>query len=88
MYQFFSSQNMRKQLRKHLDAKCPTKDWSAVSKQIGMFYLSRLTPDQGKLLREKHHIYMLPSSGRINVGALTDDTVEKLADAIVDVMKT
>lgn len=84
--QLFFEQKMRKLLHEHLNKKCPEKDWSPVSKQIGMFYLSKLTAGQGVALREKHHIYMLPSSGRINIGALTEGTVEKLADAIADVI--
>jgi len=79
-------QEMRQLLRHNLEKYSPGRDWSPVTKQIGMFYLSKLTPEQGVALREKHHVYMLPSSGRINIGALTSDTVQKLARAIADVV--
>ena len=78
---------MRSTLKHHLDVKCPGHDWSSLAQQIGMFYLSKLTPEQGTLLRTKHHIYMLPSSGRINIGALSDETVEILAEALIDVIQ-
>ena len=82
----FKFQEMRQLLRHNLEKCSPGRDWSPVTKQIGMFYLSKLTPEQGVALREKHHVYMLPSSGRINIGALTSDTVQKLARAIADVV--
>ena len=44
--------------------------------------------DQGELLRTKHHVYILPSSGRINVGAVTKVNVQYVANAIADVVQT
>jgi aspartate/tyrosine/aromatic aminotransferase len=35
---------------------------------------------------ERHHIYILPSSGRINIGAVTDRNIHKVAKAIADVV--
>ena len=35
---------------------------------------------------KKHHVYMLPSSGRINLGAVTHKNVEKVANALADVV--
>ena len=43
-------------------------------------------PGQGLELMTKHHIYMLPSSGRINLGALTSDKLDYVARAIADVV--
>jgi aspartate/tyrosine/aromatic aminotransferase len=34
----------------------------------------------------EHHIYMLPSSGRINLGALTSDKIEYVAQCIAKVV--
>ena len=41
---------------------------------------------QGIDLMKKHHVYMLPSSGRINLGAVTHKNVEKVANALADVV--
>ena len=48
--------------------------------------LPDLTEDQGNELRLKHHVYILPSSGRINVGAVTKANVEYVAEAIAKVV--
>ena len=79
-------QDVRKQLRTLLEGKVPTYDWSGITKQTGMFYLSKLTYKQGIDLMKKHHVYMLPSSGRINLGAVTHKNVEKVANALADVV--
>jgi len=47
----------------------------------GMFHVADLTPEQVKVLREDHAVYML-SSGRFNVAALLPDGVAQLADAV------
>ena len=47
-----------------------------------MFYYSDLTPAQGAALADLHHVYILPSSGRINLGAVTDRKVQKVTDGI------
>ena len=77
---------IRRRLRELLESHCPVNDWSALTKQIGMFYFSDLTPDQGMALMMKHHVYILPSSGRINIGAVTDRNVEYVAKALADVV--
>ena len=70
-----------------MDKKVPSYDWSGITKQTGMFYLSKLTLKQGIDLMKKHHVYMLPSSGRINLGAVTHKNVEKVANALADVVQ-
>ena len=80
------TQDVRKQLKDLLDKKVPSYDWSGITKQTGMFYLTKLTHKQGIDLMKKHHVYMLPSSGRINLGAVTHKNVEKVANALADVV--
>ncbi len=53
---------------------------------MGLFYFSDLSPDQGRALADRHHVYILPSSGRINLGALTDRNIDYVAAAIADVV--
>ena len=78
----------RKRMREILDSKVPDRDWSGITKQRGMFYYSGLTEAQGKALMTKHSVYILPSSGRINLGAVTESNVEYIANAIADVVLT
>jgi aspartate/tyrosine/aromatic aminotransferase len=61
-------------------------DWSSLEKQVGMFYYSGLTESQGLVLAKKHHVYILPPSGRINVGAVTARNLEYVAAAIASVV--
>ena len=56
--------------------------------QVGMFYYSDLTPAQGEALADRHHVYILASSGRINLGAVTQRNVGYVAAAIADVVTT
>ena len=77
---------MRQKLRSKLDELAPKHDWSSITKQLGMFYYSNLTHAQGVALMEKHHVYILPSSGRINIGAITDRNVDYVAEAMADVV--
>ena len=56
--------------------------------QVGMFYYSDLTPAQGEALADRHHVYILSSSGRINLGAVTQRNVGYVAAAIADVVTT
>ena len=79
-------QDVRKQLQALLESKVPAYDWSGITKQTGMFYLTNLNYKQGIALMEKHHVYMLPSSGRINLGAVTHKNVKKVANALADVI--
>ena len=69
-----------------MEEKVPAYDWIGITKQTGMFYFSKLSYKQGMDLMTKHHVYMLPSSGRINLGAVTHKNVEKVAKAIADVV--
>ena len=79
-------QDVRKKLLELLEEAVPNYDWSGITKQRGMFYLSKFSYKQGVDLMTKHHVYMLPSSGRINLGAVTQRNVKKVASAIADVL--
>ncbi len=61
------------------------RDFSFIVRQRGMFSYTGLSPEQIQLLRERYAIYAV-SSGRINVAGLTEDVVEYVAQAIVDVL--
>lgn len=78
-------QNTRARLRQMLEDLAPACDWSGITAQTGMFYLSNLTPSQGRKLMNKHHVYIMLSSGRVNVCAINDDNICKVANAIADV---
>ena len=46
-----------------------------------MFSMLPLSKDQIEQLKDKPHVYMV-GSGRINVSALTESRIDKLADII------
>lgn len=53
-------------------------------RQRGLFWYSGLSRDQVRRLREEHSVYVL-DNGRMNLGALADDAVERVAKAIIAV---
>lgn len=55
---------MREALRSKLEGLGSKHDWSHVTRQIGMFCFSGLTPEQCDKLISEHHIY-LTRNGRI-----------------------
>jgi aromatic-amino-acid transaminase len=61
-------------------------DFGFISKQAGMFSYSGLTRDQVDRLREEHAIYAI-GSGRICVAALNAGNLERVAQAIAQVVK-
>jgi len=60
-------------------------DFSFITQQHGMFSFSGLTKEQVETLREKHAIYIV-GSGRINVAGMTPDNMDRLCDAIADIL--
>lgn len=54
--------------------------------QRGMFSYTGLTPEQVRLLRERHSVYMV-GTGRANVAGIDATRLDLLAEAIVDVCK-
>lgn len=77
---------MRELLVQHLKQAGSKRDWSHVTKQIGMFCYSGLTPEQCDELASKYHIYMT-RNGRISMAGVTSSTVEYLAKSIAEVTK-
>lgn len=77
---------MRELLVQNLQAAGSTRDWSHVTKQIGMFCYSGLTPEECDELASKFHIYMT-RNGRISMAGVTSSTVEYLAKSIAEVTK-
>lgn len=55
-----------------------------ITRQKGMFSFTGLTREQVAELRERHSFYIV-GSGRINVAALTEANVGRLADALAEV---
>ncbi|MHC4881306.1 MAG: amino acid aminotransferase [Planctomycetota bacterium] len=68
-----------------LKAKGVQQDFSFLTTQYGMFSFSGLNPEQVKILREKHSIYIV-GSGRINVAGMTKANMDALCTAVAEVL--
>ena len=77
---------MRTELRSRLEACGSTKKWDHITKQIGMFAYSGMTPEEVTMLRDKHHIYCT-MDGRISMAGVTSGNCDYIAEAIHDVTK-
>ncbi len=77
---------MRSKLVADLKTAGSNRDWSHISKQIGMFCYTGLTPEQVDRLASEFHIY-LTRNGRISVAGVTSGNVEYLAQSIHAVTK-
>jgi aspartate aminotransferase len=77
---------MRTALKANLKDAGSKRDWSHVTKQIGMFAFSGLTPEQVDKLRTENSIYMT-RDGRISMAGVTSGNVKTLATAIHNVTK-
>jgi len=77
---------MRDLLVKNLKEVGSTRDWSHITKQIGMFCYSGLTPEQVDKLQADWHIYMT-RNGRISMAGVTSGGVRYLAEGIHAVTK-
>ena len=76
---------MRKLFVDTLAAKGATGDFSFITQQCGMFSFSGLTKDQVNRLRDEYSIYIV-GSGRINVAGITEANMDRLCEAIKDVL--
>jgi aromatic-amino-acid transaminase len=76
---------MRAGLRAQLLARCPHGDFDYLTRQSGMFSFTGLMPQQVRLLREDHAVYLI-DSGRMCVAALTQQTLEPVAEAMAQVL--
>lgn len=78
---------MRTSLRENLEKLDSHLPWEHVTKQIGMFCYSGMTPEQVDRLTKEYHIYMT-RNGRISMAGVTTKNVEYLANAIHEVTKS
>lgn len=77
---------VRGELRAALEARMPSKDWTFVTSQIGMFSFTGLNPSQVDNMTNKWFVFMT-KDGRISLAGLNSKSVNRLADAIVDSFK-
>ncbi|KAL0354028.1 UNVERIFIED_CONTAM: Aspartate aminotransferase, mitochondrial [Sesamum angustifolium] len=78
---------MRTTLRENLEKLGSPLPWEHVTKQIGMFCYSGMTPEQVDRLTKEYHIYMT-RNGRISMAGVTTGNVGYLANAIHEVTKS
>ncbi|KAJ5981167.1 hypothetical protein N7522_013982 [Penicillium canescens] len=78
-------QRMRSELRQRMEEETRG-DWSYIETQIGMFSYTGLTKEQVTRLRDKFHVYLLPS-GRMSVCGLNEGNVQYVAHAIGEVVR-
>ncbi|KAI8714940.1 Aminotran-1-2 domain-containing protein [Fusarium sp. LHS14.1] len=76
---------MRLSLYQGLECRKVRGSWEHLLSDIGMFSMTGLSRAQVAELREKHHIYLLPS-GRLSVTGLTSNNVESVVAALHDVL--
>ncbi|MEW5320390.1 MAG: hypothetical protein WDW38_011465 [Sanguina aurantia] len=74
---------VRGELQEALTHKSGDRDWGFITRQIGMFSFTGLTPTQVDNMTAKHHVYMT-RDGRISLAGLNSAKVEYLADAMVE----
>lgn len=60
--------------------------FAPLRRQYGLFATLNLTPDQVRLLREAHAIYM-PASGRINLAGLTSANIARFVSALAPLLE-
>ena len=77
--------SMRLKMVEQLAAKGAKQDFTFVTQQQGMFSYSGLTAEQVERLRTEFGIYAV-STGRICVAALNDNNLDRVTDAIVQVL--
>jgi len=56
-------------------------DWSHITRQIGMFALTGLTPEMCRQLTDEYAIF-LTTNGRISIAGLNDSNIQYVAEAI------
>lgn len=77
---------MRSQLVDNLKQLGSKKDWSHITKQIGMFCFTGITPEQVDRATKDFHVY-LTRNGRISIAGITSKNVGHLAKALHEVTK-
>ncbi len=76
---------MRQLFVETLKAKGVKRDFSFITRQNGMFSFSGLTKEQVETLKSKNSIYIV-GSGRINVAGMTGANMDRLCQAIAEVL--
>jgi aspartate aminotransferase len=76
---------LRQSLAKALTVQGAEQMANAIASQKGMFSLLPVSPAQAEKLRSEHSVYLL-NSGRINIGGAREQSIERLADAILAVL--
>ncbi|KAL7055509.1 hypothetical protein AAHC03_022521 [Spirometra sp. Aus1] len=77
---------MRQSLKSHLERNGSARDWSHITKQIGMFCFTGLNPKQVARMKQEFSVYMT-NDGRISIASLTPRNVDYVAQAIHEVTK-
>merc|ERR1712014_232120 len=77
---------VRADLENGLKKKGTPGTWSHITAQIGMFSFTGLTPAQCERLINEHHIYLL-KSGRISLAGLNKGNIQKMIDAVDEVVR-
>ncbi|PID36420.1 MAG: aromatic amino acid aminotransferase [Rhodobacterales bacterium] len=75
--------NLRTKLADALQARAGSDRFGFLAQHRGMFSRLGATPEQVAHMRDKHAIYMVGDS-RINIAGLNENTIDVLADAIID----
>ena len=73
--------NVRQLLVDALNKRMPERDWSFITRQIGMFSFTGLSQEQSEAMLEKHHVYML-KNGRISMAGINTKNVKYVAECI------
>lgn len=77
--------DLRQSLASSLSVQGAEQMAQAIASQKGMFSLLPVSPEQAEKLRSEHSVYLL-NSGRINIGGAREETIERLAEAILTVL--
>ncbi|GAB7353469.1 hypothetical protein MBLNU459_g3925t1 [Dothideomycetes sp. NU459] len=76
---------MRLALRDELIKLGTPGSWDHIVEQIGMFSFTGLSPSQVRVLKEKHHVYLM-ENGRASICGLTTRNVKYVAKAMYNVV--
>ncbi len=74
---------LRQKLASALQTRTNSDRFGFIAEHRGMFSRIGATPEQVQYMRDKHAIYMVGDS-RMNIAGLNENTIDLLADAIVD----
>lgn len=78
---------VRARLQAELTKAAPDRDWGFVTRQIGMFSFTGLTPAQVDRMAATHHVYMT-RDGRVSLAGLPEARCGYLAAAMAEVIKS